>query len=207
VKRTHVTGVVGMFIAFSSVGAQEAHWPTIRPVQVSRTYDVSGRGPKDTPLLLIVRDTSGRPAYRLECHNGDYDVDSLYNFSGDFQCALFALRGKAVASGNLLATSDPVQGSADWMNRGRMLAWQLYSAECADVPDYGRTRRFRLRQMRLTIQFENLRWNARRRPLDPGLDDFTVRVRAAHDVSAWTQSAAPAPLKMDPKRCDFPLGG
>lgn len=146
------------------------------------------------------------PRTGWSAHNGDYADTSEYNFSGDFQCALFALKGRALASWNLLATSDPVQGGSDWMNRGRMLTWQLYRA-CGDVPDYGRTRRFRLRHMRLTIQFENIRWSAGRRPLDPGLDGFTVRISVSPDSSARTTSAAPAPLKLDPDLCGFPLGG
>jgi hypothetical protein len=192
--------------AASPTAAQGAHWPTIQPVDVTRTYDVSGRRAADTPLRLIVRDVSGSPAYRLECHNGDYDVDSEINYSGDFQCALFALRGRSPTSWNLLATSDSVQQDSDWMNRGRMLAWQLH-AECGDVPDYGRTRRFRLRHMLLTIQFKNIRWSAGRRPLDPGLDGFTVSVQASPDPHARTASSAPAPLRSDPEACDFPLGG
>ena len=153
-----------------------------------------------------MRDVRNKPAYRLECHNVDYDVTSEYDYSGDFHCALFALKGGSRASWNLLATNDPVQRSTDWMNRGRMLASQLYGT-CGDVPDYGRIRRFRLRHMRLTIEFANLRWRTETRPLDPVLEGFTVHVRATPDASAQTESSAPAPLKADPESCDFMPGG
>ena len=198
--------VVCMLVgAASPTAAQGAHWPTIQPVGVTRTYDVSGRRPADTPLRLIVRDVSGSPAYRLECHNGNYNDTSEYNYSGDFQCALFALRRDSPASWNLLATSDPVQQGSDWMNRGRVLAWQLYGA-CGGVPDYGRTRRFRMRHMQLMIQFKNIRWSAGRRPLDPGLDGFTVTVQAHPDPRARSASAEPAPSRSDPEACDSPPG-
>lgn len=192
--------------AASPMVAQVARWPTIQPVDVTRTYGVSGRRAADTPLRLIVRDVSGRPAYRLECHNGDYNDTSEYNYSGDFQCALFALKGRSPTSWNLLATSDPVQQGSDWMNRGRMLAWQLYGA-CGDVPDYGRIRRFRLRHVLLTIQFKNIRWTAGTRPLNPRLDGFTVSVQAHPDPHLQTASAAPAPLRSAPEACVSPLGG
>ena len=106
--------------------AQQARWPKIQPVDKTRTYDVSSPRTSDTPLRIIVRDVRNKPAYRLECHNVDYDVTSEYDYSGDFHCALFALKGGSRASWNLLATNDPVQRSTDWMNRGRMLASQLY---------------------------------------------------------------------------------
>lgn len=164
-NRTLAIGGVCMLVAAASpMVAQQAHWPTIQPVEVTRTYDVSGRRATDTPLRLIVRDVNGKPAYRLECHNGDYDEESEFNYSGDFHCALFALHGSR-ASENLLATEDSVQQGSDWMNRGRMLTWQLYGA-CGDVPDNGRTRRFQLRHVtHYPVQGHSLaRWSAAPRP-------------------------------------------
>jgi hypothetical protein len=206
VNRLHAIGAVLMLVASSSGGAQQGHWPTIKPAEVERTYDVSQSRSADTPLSLILRDVNHKPVYRLECHNGAYDVLSEYSYSGDFHCALFALKRGSQASWNLLATSNPAQQRSDWMNRGRMLAWQLYGT-CGDVPDYGRNRRFRLRHMQLTLQFKNIRWRTGTRPLDPVLDRFTVRVHASPDANARTETSAPAPLRTEPTSCDFPSGG
>ena len=140
-RRIHTIPVLCVLILSSRMVAQVSNWPLIQAIEVSRSYDLPEWRVTDTPLRLILRDLRGAPVYRLECHNGDYGVDSEYTYSGDFHCALFALSGRSRASSNLLATNSPAQQRSGWLNRGRMTAPQLYGA-CADVHDYGARRRF-----------------------------------------------------------------
>jgi hypothetical protein len=169
-------------------------WPAIRPVEVSRTFDISKPG--DTPFRLLIENRAGAPAYKLECHNGDYDDMSGMSYSGDFQCALFALgpNGERV-SWNLFATDEKEERSSDWYNRARMIAGELYGA-CGENPDYGRVRRFRFRGMAITFWFENLVWQTGG-VRGHRLAAFTFRLRVVNDRLALTpvanRVAAPRP--------------
>ena len=104
-------------------GQSKTPWPEVHSLAREwRIPDVSGTG-SDTPALDYIRDVNGKPLYKLECHNGNYSDQSEMNFSGKFQCALFALGDGKTDSWNLLA--DRTEQDSDWGNRGRMLSEQL----------------------------------------------------------------------------------
>jgi hypothetical protein len=176
-----------------SACAQPPSWPSVKPAQAAQTFKESRA---DTPFLLIVHGTTGAPAYKLECHNGNYEGTSEITFSGDFQCALFELNGSGtVVSWNLLATAEPAQQQSDWFNRGRMTSNQLFGT-CGAVPEYGMVRHFSLRGMLITFHFSNLIWSKQRRPLQrsqsqppPQLQQFSFNVSVIVDGTAQTASA------------------
>lgn len=93
----------------------------------------------------------------MDCHNTDYNGEAEINFSGDFQCALFAIKGATLISGDLLAADTKNERSTDWWNRGRMLSGQL-RGKCLAYPEYSTDRHFRLRGMLLTMRFTRLEW-------------------------------------------------
>ena len=165
---------------------QGNQWPVIQPVHESRTFVIHGGG--DTPLIFRIRDLRGVPVYKLECHNGDYEGSSAINFSGDFQCALFALRNGARTSWNLLATDEESQQRSDSLNRGRMTANQLWD-DCGANLEYGRVRRFRVRGMQLTFRFRGLQWLPVQGGEPPRLGRFTFEVTAVPDASAESATA------------------
>jgi hypothetical protein len=111
------------------LSAQARKWPVIRSLEEKRVFINPGRDNADTPFLALMRTNEGVPAYKLECHNGNYDDESEMNFSEKFQCALFAVKGKALVSGSLLAANTKNELSTDWWNRGRMRSAQL-RGEC-----------------------------------------------------------------------------
>jgi hypothetical protein len=176
-----------------SASAQPPSWPSVKPTQVVQTFKESRA---DTPFLLIINGRSGAPAYKLECHNGNYEDTSEITFSGDFQCALFELNENGtVVSWNLLATDEPAQQRSDWFNRGRMTSSQLFGS-CGAVPEYGMVRHFSLRGMLITFQFSDLVWSKQRRPLGrslsqarPQLQQFSFAVSVIVDGTAQTASA------------------
>jgi hypothetical protein len=96
--------------------------------------------------------------------------------SGDFQCALFAVKGRYLRSGDLLAPAT------DRLNRGRMHAAQL-RAPCLDYPEYSTLRHFKLRGMLVTLGFTDPRWRSGK------LIGFTLTLSATPDESA----ASPTP--------------
>lgn len=172
-------------LTLSHSAQHSGSWPRVRPVDTAVTFvDVGTKG--GTPLILTIRDAANQPVYRLECHDGDYDGDAPISFSGIFQCALFALDDGKIVSGNLLAADDHDERSTDWFNRGRMIASQL-RGRCASIPEFGTVRHFRMRGMRMTLRFSDIRWSRR----DPSqLDRLTVSVTITPDPSATTHTAA-----------------
>jgi len=106
-----------------------------------------GKDGRDTPLVIFIKYRTGLPVYRLEFHNGNYEDSSEIDYSGDFQCALFALQGGTRVSWNLLATDEQAEQKSDCLNRGRMTTRQTWG-DCGAKPEYGRIRHFRLRGMR-----------------------------------------------------------
>lgn len=185
---------------WAAQGASPAvpHWPAIQPVRASATFTNLAVDSVDTPVSMEIADAAGHPAYRVECHNGYYDDEHTIDYSGDFQCGLFAARGDTVA--NLLPTATRDEESSDWFNRGRMLASQL-AGRCASYPEYGAIRHFRVRGMRLTFEFRKLAW-APSTGAQPRLNGFTVDLSADPDPSAHTRQAAIVRVVKPPASCE-----
>ena len=151
----------------------------IRPLEEKHVFTGIGKNGVDTPLFTFILDTLGTPVYKVECHNGNYPDDSEMNFSGDFECALFAVKGRNLTSGDLLA------GAKDEKNRARMDSAQL-RGECLQYPEYSTERHFKLRGMVITLRFSDAAWSAGR------LAGFTFTLKAVPDESA--ASAVPETL-------------
>lgn len=163
-----------------------AAWPAIRPVHITRTYNI--KDDSDTPLTAFIETADGAPVYKLECHNGNYEDLSFIDFSGDFQCALYSVEAGRRTSWNLLASDDRSEQRSDFLNRGRMTANQLWR-ECGAIPEYGRTRHFRLRGMHITFEFKNLHWASRTGPTPPQLIGFTFDVDVLRDAGSESATA------------------
>jgi len=191
----------GLLVPFLCA-AQTAKWPVVRPVH--GTYEFSGVATgRDAPVDLRVRDLAGEAVYKVECHNGNFKDDLEILFSGDFQCALFAMNQGRRVSWNLLATDEEAQQRSDWLNRGRMLSAQLWGG-CGDVLEYGKVRHFRLRGMQITLRFLSLEWL----PETDGryeLRRFTFDVTVVPDPSADSSTAARVSLPLVLRGCEFPV--
>ena len=172
----------------SGMAAQANRWPTVRSFHGKYVF-VDPEGKTDMPLTVFLYDTRGVPVYKLECHNGNYGVASGIWYSGDFQCALFALKGASLASGDLLAANTKNELSSDWWNRGRMRAAQLRGT-CLAYPEYSTDRHFKLRGMLLTLRFADVKWGpGKDKQNKPLLTRFTFLLRVVPDESA--QSSRP----------------
>jgi hypothetical protein len=167
-------------------------WPPVLPVHRVLTFIHPGQNGRDTPALVLVPRQEGGTVYKLECHNGNYDDEREMSFSGDFQCALYALQGGRVSSGNLLADSTH--------DRGRMLSVQL-SDRCGSYPEFGLVRHFRVRGMRVTLEFEDLQWSTSSG--GEGLDQFTVDLTVEPDQSALTETSEMAAAPRPPTGCGW----
>lgn len=182
------------------VRAQARPWPVIQPLRVTQRYAHLAHTGSDSPFLAFVKDVAGTAVYKIECHNGNYEDASELNFSGDLQCALFALKAGVRDSWNLLAADTGAERSSDWLNRGRMTSNQL-QAPCAVIPDHGDTRRFRLQGMLVTLRFRDEAWVPNGSSRSPALDGFTLEVTVVRDTRARTPAAAPVPAADVPPSC------
>lgn len=190
-----------LILSLTGASALASKWPVVRPWKETRTF-ADPTGEADTPFSAFIRDVRGNAVYKLECHNGNYDNETEMTFSGDFQCALFALgRDFKLLGTGLLAANTPDEMSSDWWNRGRMLANQL-RGKCLKYPEYSTDRQFKLRGLLLTIRFSGMEWGpAKDVQGNPMLTKFTVTFSIVPDKSARTPRAALPPGPKPPEAC------
>ena len=192
--------VLGMMTAFG-LQAETSTWTSIEPVHEAHTFIDPGKNGMDTPFLLTINATGGGAAYKLECHNGNYDDESEINFSGDFQCALFAVKGNTQTSSNLLATASKDEQSTDWFNRGRMRSAQL-RGECLRYPEYSTLRHFKVRGILITLRFTEIEWSGRNdQQGNPMLGKLTFALDVVPEKTASSSTAEPAAGPKPPSFC------
>ena len=198
-----VIGAVGLH-------AQVKHWPLIRPVHKVFTvifpatvnWDEPWKTPWDAPFVIYVQDLHGVPVYKFECHSGTYDDDSEWDFSGAYQCVLFATKPDGSLTGSdLLAANTEDELSTDWWNRGRMRAEQL-RGKCLAYPEYSTLRHFRLRGMLITFRFTDLGWGpAKDQDGKPLLTRFTFALDVVPERAAQSSRAELPPGPKPPTSC------
>jgi hypothetical protein len=195
-----ICAVILMMMSAPSLSAQTDNWLAVQPLHEMQTF-ADAASDADTPFLVFIKDAKGVPAYKLECHNGNYDDSSGYNFSGTFQCALFGVRGEKRTTWNLLAVDNKDERSTDWWNRGRMLSSQL-RGQCLAYPEYSTLRHFRVRGMLITFGFTNLVWSGTKdQQGNPLLEKFTFTLDVVPDKTAQSPTAEPAAGQTPPSSC------
>jgi len=144
--------LIGLDIGVTSIGDTESKrsWPVINPVK--KTFHFIDHHEMGAKLRIVGID--GTPLYQLECYLNAYDrEDRDFNYSGNFECRLTSLYSKDRYSTLL---TDQIHPTRDWQSRGRFLLEEI-TGKCAEYPDYGRVRHFRLRGMNLTLEIKNLK--------------------------------------------------
>lgn len=192
--------------ALACTGARAAlpSWPAIQPVQ--RTFNAPDV--KKMNVSLMIHTKTGIPLYGLFCgspygvsdnaYNGGYGID-YGTFNGDFECRLGLKGGGGV--GGMLLVEDATQATP-WPSRGRFFAANLVGA-CANIPEFGVTRTFRLRGMKLTLKVIDpvIKGTYRFSGL-PKLKSLTLKVTVRPDPAATRAIAAIVPFpKQWPPRC------
>src|SRR5215831_15706624 len=147
-----MTVFVFVIASWLLTNAGDSTWPVMRDVH--KVFDFPDARTAAVELDLV--DEGGRAVYRLECHSwafGLHQRNPVFDYSGDFECRLSPLYEPTRYS--TLLTDDP-HPTADWESRARFLVPELMGA-CADYPEYGRLRMFRLRGMRLTLEVRDVK--------------------------------------------------
>jgi hypothetical protein len=177
-------GVVGTIAADS--------WPSVRPQE--RSYHVELPSAKPG-VGLTIRNLKGLAVYTIEC--GTYATQKpSFDYSGEFECIL--QRVSPAHEYSTYFTEEPHQ-SSDWESRARFFAYEV-ADPCGQIPDFGRTRSFRLRGMKIVLAMSNIVF--RGAGADQKLKSFDFRISVEKDPSAVTPITEP-PL-LDPKWKDFP---
>jgi hypothetical protein len=176
---------------------QTIKWPEIKPMR--KIIHFSGH----KLVAVEIGDDREVPLYLLQCllNPNDDDSNSAFNFSGDFECRLSSFydnRQSTLLTENLYPTRD-------WESRGRFLIEEI-TGKCADYPDYGKIRKFRLRGMNLTLKIIDLNLvintdeNGKKYEAIENLD---LEVSIVSDSTAISEIAEPTkfvePLFRDPK--------
>jgi hypothetical protein len=179
--------IVTLAIGLSPCGAgQNQRWPGIRPTRIA----VAFRDARRADTTFVIRGTDGKPLYRVACHTSAYAGDPDFDYSGDFECRMISLYSTDAHS--TLLTDDANQ-SRDWQSRGRFLAEELIGA-CGSYPEYGLTRHFRLRGMKVTLALTDPVFDtvtAMTGVTRVGLRSFRFEVAAEPDSAANTPIAEP----------------
>jgi len=176
-------------------------WPTVRSVQhVFSVPDVQKMN-----VSLLIRSRTGAPLYRLRCAHPGYADD----YSGDFECRLDTVESGDVRVEGTLLIEDTSQLKA-WPSRGRFFTADLIGA-CARIPEFGATRDFRLRGIKLTLQVLDPVVNTASEgwggPGDPKLKALKLKVTVQPDPSADRSIAAIVPFpKQAPPQCGIKEG-
>ena len=148
--------ILSAFLAMGTnlvCGAQSNRsWPHIRPFDKKYVFENEGDIYLQFPILAL----DGKIAYRVECANPSAKDPRVnvegFDWSGDFECRVGKPGSRFLPGVQLLAESIHVTSS--WETRARFW-WQELTPDCIDFPDWGGTRVFRLRHMRLTIKITN----------------------------------------------------
>jgi len=166
-------------LAYPSVAA--GHW-------VFNVPDVSSAN-----VSALIRSRTGVPLYHLQCHSAGYTGDSDFDYSGEFECRLSSVGDHDLYS--TLLTEDANQ-NRDWESRARFFAADVIG-KCANIPQFGSVRHFRLRGMQLTLKIVDPVVNRNRK-----LVSLKLKVAVQPDPTADREIAAIVQLpKGAPGQC------
>jgi len=181
------------FFAFSATDVGEYKWPSVAPFK--QTFHLRGTGAGVEPKAdLYLKDTFGKPIYRLLCHSGDYDgtgdlqyKNENHDFSGAFDCHLHALYSGWEEFGSLLPYD--AADRTDTLSRARLFGDDVVG-KCAGYPEYGAIRRFRLRGMEIVFRYSDVLFSQSRDERGVAkIDSFQFEVEVKSDPSAFSSLA------------------
>lgn len=168
----------------SQAVTKPAHWPAVQPI--NRTYRF--RDASTAKLSLQIRDTRGAALYLLRCANTDLEYDWAEVMPGDFACWIRSInKSGALGPVSLLDPSN----EDDMTCRACVWLWNL-TGDCAKYPDWGSKRDFRLRGMKISISFANVKLSPESDESDVTFKSLDVAVSVIRDQAATSSRAAPS---------------
>ncbi len=188
------TLLLGVIVLHES--SQTRQWPPAAPLNQEFVFEDADHA----KLTLQLSSPDNKPLYLLYCEGAGVKtkINTESEFTGDFECRLSSLYSTERWS-TLLSEK---QHTKVWESRGRFLADELYG-KCADYPEYGRVRTFRLRGMRIRFELSNMVFARGRRRGDTWdgilLSSFHFRITVQPDQTAQSPIAESISYKYPPE--------
>lgn len=170
-------------------------WPEIKPI--AKTFYFSDVDAASVAFYL--RNPQGKTLYWFGCHSGDFTgkptdpyKDDQTDYYGMFDCHLHLLRDKN--GYNLLSYS--ATDHRENFSRAFISPEEL-QGRCADYPEWGRIRHIRLRGMRITMEFSEVRLGQdfvttqRPKPKGKRVESFRLELTIEPDKGALSAIAEP----------------
>lgn len=169
--------LVGAAVNASEGLLVSAPWPQVKPVEESfAIFD-----PPRAVIKSYIHDESGASAYLFVCRTWEDESIRDIIYAGDLDCRLLEAAWGEIEANLLLETHHP--RTAAWYSRGRMFAHELHGV-CANYPEYGRVRHFRLRGMKITLVFDNVEFAPTPSGDPPRLKSYILRLKVEQDATA-----------------------
>jgi len=212
-----VGALSAVVIVLATTGSHSApptrtfRWPQVMPVHETFSFPDAWQA----SAAVEIKGTDGVPLYRLQCYgeqaersSSDLQLhpDALY--SGEFDCHLYAL--PSPTEWDTLLTDIMLPGGEAY-SRAVVSATDLVGG-CGNYPEYGLVRHFRLRGMRITLLYSDVRTKeeltSSGAPYPPGtprielpeLTSFHFAVDIAPDPAAVSMIAEPVPFAPPPPK-------
>ena len=173
--------MIFLLLSMQATPVQPAAWPAITETELHIGIPADG---SRIGFWFPVKAADGRPLYLFSCDGGSAGyMDSISTDSiiyvPDMMCLLN--EGTSKIEWSLLAEG----GEAPWHTRGQF-RWNDLVGDCGLYPEYGRTRHFSLRGMRITLRASDLE-------LSHGqLSHFTLDISVKNDPGASSSRSAPS---------------
>ena len=164
-------------------------WPQIQAI--AKKYHFPDA--LNATLNLKVSDVFGREVYVLHCRPGALiltptETKSLPDdapFWGDFACHLHSLRARDEYESLLI--DDPLDNDES-RSRGEFYFYTI-QGNCADYPEWGWRRSFRLRGMKLKLELSEVQFGES--PTAKRLTSFSFKVEVSPDLQALSAISEP----------------
>lgn len=195
-KTSCVLLILGATVSGPSSILPVTDWPEVAPFK--RTFDFPDA--RKASVTLMIRNARGDRLYKLDCHNFLYHGDPDFDYSGDFECRLSPIY--TTTSYSTLFT-DTRNQTRDWESRARFLVREL-TGRCAEYPEYGRIRTFRLRGMKITLTLSDVEIKG---PIESSRDasfplrSFRFSVGVSLDPLATSEIAEAVKAAWPPAEC------
>jgi len=161
-----------------NIRAESTTWPVIRGESGSIAFD----RPSEADFTKYIRSLDGHPLYELRCRSGELDDVDDFNYSGLLQCRLSVVDATRETPRSLLF--EDREATSDWDGRGRFMLNDVIGI-CGRYPDWGNTRNYRVRGMRLTLRIENVRLrNIQNGEVSPASFVFSYAVKSDRQATA-----------------------
>lgn len=177
--------VLASWVASLSTAAEAKAWPQVTAQSgIVVLNERAGQG-----IKRLIRGNQGNVLYVLTCKTGDSGDEDEFNYSGFVHCRLHEPKPQSWP----LTLLQPSNSMKDYEGRARFFLGEVVGP-CGSTPDYGASRTFRLRGMKLQLSVDQVKIDAKSEPFH--VSQFRLKYDVRPDAMATTPT--PAPVAPEP---------